>query len=444
MRRLINTRALIAVAAALALSGVWTGVAEAGDQLGYVTNEQAGTISQVNLSTGTLGLPISVGSQPVAIAITPDGSTAFVADFGSSQIVPVVLSTGRLGAPISLSDRPAAIGINPNGATAYVISDKGREWPITLATGHVGNPTSIPANSDAIAISPAGNRGYITNVADGTLTPFNLSTGAVGQPINLTSATPDGVAISPDGGTAYVVSNSAGTLTPINLATDASGTAMSLGAGVQPSSVALTADGTVAFVTDFAGGDILPVTLPTSTLPAGGLGTPIPVGPQPSAIALVPPGGITNTPGPSGGGTSGSGGQGTATATLGNQQLTLTISPARGGGGSGGSTGGSGSSYTEACHAARSTLKVTVRRHTLRHAAKLRLRYIRFSLGRAVKRANRFPAVVRFPLRGLRPGLHTVVVRAFFSEAVARAGKRSDHKLTVTISRRLKARFSVC
>jgi hypothetical protein len=85
-----------------------------------------------------------------------------------------------------------------------------------------------------------------------------------------------------------------------------------------------------------------------------------------------------------------------------------------------------------------------VRRHTLRHAAKLTLRYIRFSLGRTVKRANRFPAVARFPLRGLRPGLHTVVVRAFFSEAVARAGKRSDHKLTVTISRRLKARFSVC
>ena len=430
VRRLLNTRALAAVVSFVAVSGIGTGIAQASDQLGYVTNEQAGTISQVDLSTGTLGLPISVGAQPVAVAINPSGSIAYVADYGSSQIVPVALSTGRVGPPIVLSDRPAAIGISANGKTAYVISDKGREWPITLATGHVGNPTSIPANSDAIAIAPAGSNGFITNVADGTLTAFNLTTGSIGQPINLSSATPDGVALSPDGATAYIVSNSGGTLTPLNLVTETSGTAIPLGTGSEPTSVAISADGGTAYVTDFGTGDIVPVTLST-----GVLGTAIPVGPQPSAIGLVPPGGITAAP-PSSGGTAGGGSLGTVTTTLGNQQLTVTISPAPGGGAS--------SSNAQACHAASSTLKITVQRRTISHAAKLKLRYITFTLGKLVRRTTRFPAVARFPLRGLKRGTHSIRVRAFFAEAVARAGKRSSHKLTVTISRTLTSRFTVC
>src|SRR6202012_6099617 len=98
------------------------GVAAAdGDPLAYVANEQAGTISQVDLATGKIGTPIQVGSQPDAIAINPDGSTTHLADYGSSEIVPVALATGTVEAPIALNDRPNAIAITPNGKTAYVI-----------------------------------------------------------------------------------------------------------------------------------------------------------------------------------------------------------------------------------------------------------------------------------------------------------------------------------
>jgi YVTN family beta-propeller protein len=419
--------------ATLAVSGAWAGIAHA-DQLGYVTDEQAGTVSQVDLATGTVETPITVGSQPVAIAITPDGSMAYVADYGSSEVVPIALATGAVGTPIVLSDRPNAIAITPDGKTAYVVSDNGREWPITLATEHVGNPTTIPANSDAIAITPGGATAFITNVADGTISPFTLSNGDVGEPINLSLATPDGVAITPDGTTAYVASNSAGTLTSLDLASGTNGTPISLGSGTQPTSVAISPDGSTAYVTDFGTGQVTPISLASGTV-----GTPIAIGGQPSAIALVPASGITTPPTPVGGGSSGSSsgssdGAPASTATLGNQQLTLTVSPAPGG----------SSNAAEVCHAPGSTLAITLKRQTLKHAAKLKLRKVTFTLGKTVKRAKRLPATARFSLRGLKAGVHTVTARAFYSELLARAGRRSGRKLAVTISKSLRTRFTVC
>jgi hypothetical protein len=284
-------------------------------------------------------------------------------------------------------------------------------------------------------MAPDGSRAFITNVADGTITPFRLSTGAVGEPINLSSATPDCVAITPDGSTAYVASNSAGTITPLDLATGSSGTPISLGADTAPTSVAITSDGSTAYVTDSGTGQVTPVTLASGTA-----GQAITVGGQPSAIALTPASGITAPPPPtttvSGGPSSGSSsGGGSASSTLGNQQLTLSVAPA---------PGASTSSAAQACHAPNSKLAITLKRRTLKHAFKLKFSRVTFRLGKVAKKAKRLPATARFSLRGLKAGVHTVTVRAFYRELLTRAGHRKGHKLVVTLSKTLKSRFTVC
>jgi YVTN family beta-propeller protein len=440
VRRLLNTRTLTAVVSALALSGVWAGVAQASDPLAYVTNEQSGTISEVDLATGVVDTPITVGSQPDGIAITPDGTTAYVADFGSSQVVPVTLATGAVGSPIALNNRPSAIAITPDGKTAYVISDTGFEYPIALATGEVGNPSLIPSNSDAFAIASSGTA-YIADAADASLRPLSLTGGGLGQPIDLDSTTPDGIAISPDGTTAYITSNvggtvapdietrdatanSSGTITSVSLSTGALG--IPIQTGGEPSGIAVSADGSTAYVTDLSSGELTPVTLAT-----GMLGTPIAisVGAQPSAIALVPAAGIAAAPAPP------SSVSGSTSTTLGNQQLTLTVSPP---------PGGSSSRAVPACHAPGSTLGVTLKRRTIKHAAKLKFRSATFKLGKLAKRAKRLPATARFSLRGLKAGAHNVTVHAYFTEMLARAGHRRGHKLAVTISKSLTTRFTVC
>jgi YVTN family beta-propeller protein len=438
--RILITRTVTAVVCAVALSGVWAGVAQASDPLAYVTNEQSGTISAVDLATGAVDTPITVGEQPDGIAITPDGATAYVADFGSSQIVPVTLATGAVGTPIALDNRPSAIALAPGGKIAYAISDTGFEYPITLATGQVGNPSLIPSNSDAFAIAPSG-MAYIADAADASLRPFSLTGAGLGQPIDLDSTTPDGIAISPDGKTAYITSSvggtvapdietrdapasSSGTITPISLSTGTLGAPIQTGG--EPSGIAISADGSTAYVTDLSNGELTPVSLAT-----GVLGTPISVGAQPSAIALVPPAGTAAAPAPA----PASSESGSTSTTLGNQQLTLTVAP---------SAGGSSSRAAPACHAPGSTLAVTLKRRTIKHAAKLKFRNASFTLGKLTKRAKRLPATARFSLRGLKPGVHKVTARAFYTELLIRAGHRRGRKLALTISKRLTTSFTVC
>lgn len=429
---------LLALAGTLLLVGLCAGPAEASDPTAWVANEQAGTIEPVDLATGSIGTPIAVGSQPVAIAITPDGATAYVADYGSSTIVPVKLATGTVRTPIALGDRPDAIAITPDGTVAYAISDNGTIWPITVATGHVGNPSRIPTNSDAIAIGPDGRYAYITNVADGTISQLSLPPGSLGQQINLSFSTPDAIAITPDGSTAWVASNLGGTITPINLASGAAGTAVQ--AGQQPTAIALTADGGTAYVTNAGSGSITPIDLAT-----GVSGTAINVGGDPSAIALEPSGAAVPTPGGGGstGGGSGGGDSGAPPVTIGNQRLTVTLSPPTSTTEIG-STSGSGSA--QLCHAPGSVLRATVTRKMLPHGARLALKYVRFTLGKQARRATRLPATARFSLKGLRAGVHTLTVRAFFNEklAASASGRGRHSKLTVTVSKRLTTRFRVC
>ncbi len=428
MRYLLRSRLLVTLAGALLIFAATAGAAQANDQLAYVADETAGTITPVDLSTGIPGTPIDVGSQPDGIAITSDGSTAYVADYGSSTIVPVNLATSTTQKPISLPSRPNAIAITPNGARAYVVADSGSVWPITLSTRRLGTPFSIPSNADAIAIAPSGSTAYITDVVSATVFPLALPNGPLGSPINLEANTPDGIALTPDGSTAYIASNAGESITPLLLSSDVAGTPIQLGA--QPTAIAITPDGGTAYVVDSTSvsgsGEITPINLET-----GIPGTRIEIGGDPSAIALVPPGGVT-----AGNGGSGNPGVDPGSATIGNQQLKLTTSGSR----------KSASGPSDSCLAPGSRFRTTLNRRTLGHGAKLKLRYITFRLGKQVKRAKRLPATERFSLKGLTSGIHTLTARVFYGELLAAhaSGHGQHRKLSVTISRTLKRHISVC
>jgi DNA-binding beta-propeller fold protein YncE len=96
----------------------------------YIANHSISSVTPVDLATATRGIPIMVGSAPVGIAITPDGTTAYVATesqevidyMPSGTVTPINLATGTPGTPIRGGIiKPTAIAITPNGATAYVV-----------------------------------------------------------------------------------------------------------------------------------------------------------------------------------------------------------------------------------------------------------------------------------------------------------------------------------
>ena len=88
---------------------------------GPVTAYVVDTSGQVTPIRGAIaGTPITTGSNARAIAITPNGKTAYIADGDAGTVTPIDTATNTAGHPIRTGTLPTAIAITPNGKTAYV------------------------------------------------------------------------------------------------------------------------------------------------------------------------------------------------------------------------------------------------------------------------------------------------------------------------------------
>ena len=76
--RSLRMSGLLAIAA-VAIAGL-IGSAQALAQNAYITNTPANTVSAIDTSTNTVIATIPVGNVPYAVAVSPDGSRAYVAN----------------------------------------------------------------------------------------------------------------------------------------------------------------------------------------------------------------------------------------------------------------------------------------------------------------------------------------------------------------------------
>jgi DNA-binding beta-propeller fold protein YncE len=157
-----------------------------------------------DLATGRLGKWIKLSSgDPASIGIARDGKTAYVVSQSSSRMIavtPIDLTTLKPEKPISIRTKagptkgyygqPLAIAIAPDGKTAYVADGAlSMVTPIDLANGTHGKPISLSGKvgSDAIAISSNGAAAYVANQPSSTVTPINLRTNKPEKPIKIGS-----------------------------------------------------------------------------------------------------------------------------------------------------------------------------------------------------------------------------------------------------------------
>lgn len=213
------------------------------------------TVTPIDLLTGKTLPAIAVGPGPEGIAITPNGARAYVADAGAfvagqtgsigSTVTPVDLTTDKALAPIPVGNAPAAIAITPNGSTALVANvNSGSVSPIDIATDRAGSPISVVGGPVGIAISATQpSTAYVavgvSNVsATGSLTPIDLTTDTAGTPIAV-GKNPQSIAITPDGSTAWVVCYDSQSLVPVSTKTLKPGAAIHLPGG--PYAIAIAA-----------------------------------------------------------------------------------------------------------------------------------------------------------------------------------------------------------
>ena len=191
-------------------------------------------IVPVNTATHVAGKPIGLRTaMPVAMAVTPDGST--LAEVGTpitarepgspyaNNVTLALLSTatGTVRKVVTLGDEPGAVAwkvvISPNGSTAYVlvttqspsqsplVSSQSTVIAVDLATAKAAKPLDVGQGAQTLAMSPNGGTVYVLvtgpyhnsspHYGPGSVVPIATATGTLGKPVPV-GELPQALAIS--------------------------------------------------------------------------------------------------------------------------------------------------------------------------------------------------------------------------------------------------------
>ena len=251
----------------------------------YVVNTGSGSVSVIDAQTKqVVGPPIAVGNAPYWIAITPDGRFAYVVNFFSASVSVIDTQTNQVVGSPTIGTEPIGIAITPDGRFAYVTSSGSQAVSIidTQTNQVVGSPVAAPVPY-GIAITPDGRFAYVANQAlSGTVSVIDTQTNqVVGSPVAVGSY-PRGIAITPDGGRAYVVNAGLpGSVSAIDTQTkQAIGAPIEV--GTNPERIAITPDGRFAYVAKESGVSVI------DTQTNQVIGSPILAGTYPRSIAIAP------------------------------------------------------------------------------------------------------------------------------------------------------------
>jgi YVTN family beta-propeller protein len=231
-------------------------------------------LTLVDPATQKVLAKLSTDRGPHEVAVSPDGRTAYVSNFGRYSVYPANDTlhdkAGNSITVIDLVDRKvkATFDLDTHtGPHGMIVSHDGKllwatsETPQAIlemdtATGkilHVWNTNQV--RSHMIVTTPNESKFYVTNTVSGSVSVVERSTGEV--KILATGPGTEGIAISPDGKEVWAASRTDAKISVISTATDSIVASFPTG-GKSPKRLAFTPDGSQLWVTN-SGGSLVTV-----------------------------------------------------------------------------------------------------------------------------------------------------------------------------------------
>jgi len=244
----------------------------------FVANHGDNTISVIDPSTNTTVATFFNGTQPNSLTITPDGKFLYVANYGSNTVSVIETNYYQVITDVIVGLGAFGIAASPDSKFVYVANtDSNSVSVISTATNTVVATIPVANGPRGIAVSVDGSKVYVTNNGSNKVTVISTATNSVTGAITVGSL-PDNVAVSDDGKLVYVTNNGSGTISVINAATGAVTATITVGSG--PSGVSFTTGSGYAYVTNQNDNSVSVINTATnkvvSTIPVGA--TPISFG----------------------------------------------------------------------------------------------------------------------------------------------------------------------
>ena len=187
-----------------------TGPSGAATPLAYVSSgsvSNALSISTSSYATSPVTLSETVGLEPNAFQVTPDGSRLIVAEGAGHQVQIVSTATGAVANTVTIpavdgtASNPVAVAVSPDGSTAWIVDAANNlVYPLSLTTSTLGGAISVGIQGDptAMVVTPSGRQVFVADFGSHQVSAISTSTDAVTSiAIGGTTGAPIALAVDP-------------------------------------------------------------------------------------------------------------------------------------------------------------------------------------------------------------------------------------------------------
>lgn len=252
-----------ALCLALALGSLLAGSAtRLAAQTLIVGNKSDDTIDLIDLATGASVATIATGHAPHEVAVSPDGKTAVVTNYGSREAAGSSLTVVDLEAAKSLRTLDTGRHTRPHGVefltgTTVAVTTEGSRHLLVIDTQSGELLSEIETGqeiSHMVAVTPDATRAFVANIGSGTVTAIDLTSGAKLADIP-TGDGAEGLAMTPDGRSIWVTNRAADTLSIVD--TETLEIQATIACASFPIRVEITPDGKRALVSTARSGEVV-------------------------------------------------------------------------------------------------------------------------------------------------------------------------------------------
>jgi len=208
------------------------GVAVRDDGLTYFAEPFDAAVGITSTTTRTLmgAIPTGDNSNPIGLAFSPDGGTAYVTNLGTNSVGVIDVASARLVETISTGDAsPFVVRVSPDGEQLFVATNGNLVLVVNTATRQIIKSIEVGFAPNGFAVHPDGRIMYVSAFESGTVSEVDMFTGTVLRTF-FVGGVPQDMAINRKGSRLFVA-NEAGFLNEIDLFTGQSAPDIPLAGG---------------------------------------------------------------------------------------------------------------------------------------------------------------------------------------------------------------------
>ncbi len=186
----------------------------------YVTNRDSNNVSVIDVTTNTVTATVDV-EFPHGVVVNPAGTKVYVTRELASIVSVIDVATNTVTANISVGSYPVEVEVSLDGTKLYAVNQEGTVSVIDTNTNTVIATINIGEGNYplGVAVTPDGTKVYVTNSGSSTVSVIDTVTNNVVATVAVGNY-PFGVSVTPDGTKVYVANSYNNTVSVIDTATN--------------------------------------------------------------------------------------------------------------------------------------------------------------------------------------------------------------------------------